>query len=257
MRRLGILFVVAGLVTFLSQTTVAAASAPNRAAGTGSGTVQGNVTTQGGLPLNGVCLHLFNKKYSKDKVDFAGSGTTGQSGFFTQASVPAGHYLGLFFNCGANTSGSPDPNYVTIFYGETFNPNKALLITVANGQTTNLGTTPIPLGGTVTGTVTDTTANQPAWPLVVQAQIPKAHMYNAFQTILTVCAGTDGTYSISGVPSSGVKIVFAPAGWLCPDGSGTFVEPFNPARYPGLVSAPSDGTISGINGSVTENGSPF
>jgi hypothetical protein len=257
MRRLSILIVVAGLVTFLSQTTVAAASAPNHATTTGFGKVQGNVTTQGGQPLNGVCLHLYNQKYTKDKIDFAASGTTGQPGFFTQGSVPVGHYLGLFFNCGANTGGSPDPNYVTIFYGETFNPNKALLITVSNSQTTHLGTTPIPLGGTVTGTVTDTTANKPAWPLVVQAQIPKAHEYNAFQTILTVCAGTDGTYSISGVPSSGVKIVFAPAGWSCPDGSGTFVSPFNQATYPGLVSAPSDGTISGINGSVTENGSPF
>jgi hypothetical protein len=105
--------------------------------------------------------------------------------------------------------------------------------------------------------VTDTTAGKPAWPLVVQAVIPKAKQYNAFQTILTVCAGTDGGYTISGVPTSGVKIVFAPVNWSCPDGSGTFVSPFNQAKYPGLVSPPSDGTISAINGSVTENGSPF
>jgi len=215
------------------------------------------VTTLAGLPLNGVCLHLFNTKYTKDKIDFAGSGTTGTAGFFTQANVPAGHYVGLFFNCGANTSGTPDPNYVTIFYGETFDPAKATVITVSNGQISNLSSTPIPLGGTVTGTVTDTTANQPAWPLVVQAVIPKAKQYNAFQTILTVCAGTDGTYSISGVPTSGVKIVFAPVDWSCPDGSGTFVSPFNQAKYPGLITAPTDGTISNINGSVTENGSPF
>jgi hypothetical protein len=256
MRRISILIVVAGIVTLVSQTSVAALT-PKVVPSTNFGTVDGNVTTQGGQPLNGVCLHLYNAKYTKDKIDFAASGTTGTTGFFTQGSIPVGHYLGLFFNCGANTGGSPDPNYVNIFYGGTFNPAKAFLITVSSGQTTNLGITLIPLGGTVTGTVTDTTANMPAWPLVVQAEIPKAHQYNAFQTILTVCAGTDGSYSISGVPTTGVKIVFAPANWSCPDGGGTFVSPFNEAKYPGLVSAPSDGTISAINGSVTENGSPF
>jgi hypothetical protein len=44
---------------------------------------------------------------------------------------------------------------------------------------------------------------------------------------------------------------------LCPDGGGTFVAPFNQAKYPGLVTAPTDGTTTNINGSVTENGSPF
>src|SRR6202042_3555837 len=69
------------------------------------GTVQGMVTDQGGAPLNGVCLHLFNAKYTRDKVQFAPSGTSpGQPGFFTQANVPVGKYIGLFFNCGANTN---------------------------------------------------------------------------------------------------------------------------------------------------------
>src|ERR1019366_8669206 len=116
-------------------------------------------------------------------------------------------------------------NFTNIFYGGTFNPKKALHIRVVKDSTTNIGTSLIPLGGTVTGTVTDSTANKPAWPLVVQAQIPKDPTYNAAQVILTVCAGTDGTYSISGVPTSGANIVFAPAGWSCPDGSGTFVTP--------------------------------
>jgi hypothetical protein len=256
MRRFLILILIVGITGVVSQTSVAALS-PAHPAGSGTGTVDGNVTTLGGQPLNGVCLHLFNTKYSKDKIDFAASGTTGGAGSFTQANVPAGHYLGLFFNCGANTAGTADPNYVTIFYGETFNPSKATVITVSNGETSDLSTTPIPLGGTVTGIVTDTTANEPAWPLVVQAEIPKAKQYNAFHTILTVCAGTDGSYSISGVPTSGVKIIFAPVGWSCPDGNGDFVSPFNQAKYPGLVTAPSDGTISNIDGSVTENGSPF
>jgi hypothetical protein len=221
------------------------------------GTVQGNVTTQGGQPLNGMCLHLFDVKYTTDEIQFAGSGNGGPTGFFTQANVPVGKYKGLFFNCGANTAGNPDPNYENIFYGGTFKPQQALKITVTNNTTTTLGTTQIPLGGTVTGTVTDSTASQPAWPLVVQAQIPNDLSYNAFQVVLTVCASPGGSYTISGIPTTGVHIVFAPAGWSCPDGSGTYVEPFNPSTYPRLVKPPSDGTKTGIDGSVTENGSPF
>ena len=179
------------------------------------------MTSVTGQPLNGMCLHLFDTKYTKDEVQFAPSGTTGQPGFFTQANISVGHYKGLFINCGANTNGTPNPNYTNIFYGGTYNPKKALHISVIKNATTNIGTSLIPLGGTVTGTVTDSTANQPAWPLVVQAQIPKDLTYNASQTILTVCAGTDGTV------------------------------------YPGLVAPTTDGTVTSINGSVTENGSPF
>jgi hypothetical protein len=204
-----------------------------------------------------MCLHLFNTKYTTDEIQFAPSGTNGQPGAFTQANIPVGLYKGLFINCGANTNGTPDPNYTNIFYGGTFNPKRAFHIRVVKNSTTNIGTSLIPLGGTVTGTVTDTSSNKPAWPLVVQAQIPKDPSYNAAQTILTVCAGTDGTYSISGVPTSGANIVFAPAGWSCPDGSGTFVTPFNQSLHSGLVSPAADGTVSGISGSVTENGSPF
>jgi hypothetical protein len=266
MRRAILLSVGAALLSGIFGVTTAGAATPNSNAvrtfapavrTAHFGTIQGTVTTLGGQPLNGMCLHLFNTKYTTDEIQFAPSGTTGQPGFFTQANIPVGHYKGLFINCGANTNGTPDPNYTNIFYGGTFNPKKALHIRVVRDSITNIGTSLIPLGGTVTGTVTDSTANQPAWPLVVQAQIPKDTTYNAAQVILTVCAGTDGTFSISGVPTSGANIVFAPAGWSCPDGSGTFVTPFNQTLYSGLVAPNADGTVSGINGSVTENGSPF
>ena len=266
MRRVFLLSVVVALLSGAVGATAAAAATPESKLGRSSsptarvvhfGTVQGNVTTTGGQPLNGMCLNLFNTKYTIDEIQFASSGTTGQPGFFTQTNIPVGHYKGLFLNCGANTNGSPNSNYTNVFYGGTFNPKRALHIAVSKDSITNIGTSLIPLGGTVTGTVTDTTANSPAWPLVVQAQIPKDLTYNAAQTILTVCAGTDGTYSISGVPTTGANIVFAPAGWTCPDGSGTFVTPFNQAMFQNLVTPPSDGIVPSVNGSVTENGSPF
>ena len=223
---------------------------------TGTGTVAGNVTTEGGQPLNGMCLHLFNTSYKKDLVDFAGSGNP-TDGAFTQANVPAGNYIGLFENCGANTNGSsPDANYEDAFYGGSgFQPDGAATITVTNGATVNLGATSIPLGGTVTGTVTDTTAGAPAWPIAVGVLIPGSSNFNLTSPggtgFMIVCAGTDGTYSVSGVPD-GAQIVFSPNNWACPNGSGQFNFGFYVQSTSPTVSVTPDGTTV-VNGDVTES----
>ena len=223
---------------------------------TGTGTVAGNVTTEGGQPLNGMCLHLFNTSYEKDLVDFAGSGNP-TDGAFTQANVPAGNYIGLFENCGANTNGSsPDANYEDAFYGGSgFQPDGAATITVTNGATVSLGTTSIPLGGTVTGTVTDTTAGAPAWPIAVGVLIPGSSNFNLTSPggtgFMIVCAGTDGTYSVSGVPD-GAQIVFSPNNWACPNGSGQFNFGFYVQSTSPTVSVTPDGTTV-VNGDVTES----
>jgi len=223
---------------------------------TGTGTVEGNVTTQGGVPLDGMCLHLFNTNYKKDLVDLAGSGNP-TDGAFTQANVPAGNYIGLFENCGANTNGSsPDANYEDAFYGGSgFQPDGAATITVTNGATVNLGTTPIPLGGTVTGTVTDTTAGAPAWPVAVGVLIPGSSNFNLTSPggtgFMIVCAGTDGSYGVSGVPD-GAQIVFSPNSWACPNGSGQFNFGFYVQSTSPPVTITSDGTTV-VNGDVTES----
>ncbi len=224
----------------------------------GYGTVQGNVTSQGGLALNGMCLHLFNTTYTKDLVQFAASGNP-TNGAFTQAHVPDGTYIGLFENCGANTSGTgPDYNYESVFYGPgsggPFQPNGAATITVTNGATVDLGTSSIPLGGTVNGTVTDTTAGTPAYPIAVAVEIPGASNYNIDSPggtgFMIVCAGTDGTYSVSGVPD-GAQIVFSPNNWACPDQNGNFNFGFYVQSTSSPVSVTSDGTTT-VNGSVSE-----
>ena len=84
--------------------------------------------------------------YNKTWCTFAASGNP-TDGAFTQANVPDGTYIGLFENCGANTSGTgPDYNYESVFYGPgsggPFQPAGASTITVTNGATINLGTPP-------------------------------------------------------------------------------------------------------------------
>ena len=237
--------------------TGALAVAPAQATAKTYGTVSGTLTTQGGAPLNGMCVNLYKGSYLKAKaITTAPTGTGGTNGFFTQANVPTGTYKALFWNCGANVSGTPDPNYVDIFYGNTYAPGKATTFIVTANATTSLGTNQIPLGGTITGTVTDSTLGGPATDSpAVGILIPGAAKLNLLssQGWYIVCAGSNGQYSVSGVPSSsGVKVVFAPSGWGCPyDANGDFNFGFYNQSKSGTVHTTADGTLT-VNGSVTE-----
>lgn len=223
------------------------------------GTVSGTLTTQGGAPLNGMCVNLYKGSYLKAKaITTAPTGTGGTNGFFTQANVPTGTYKALFWNCGANVSGTPDPNYVDIFYGNTYSPGKATTFPVTANSTTSLGTNPIPLGGTITGTVTDSTLGGPATDSpAVGILIPGAAKLNlqSSQGWYIVCSGTNGQYSVSGVPTGGVKVVFAPSNWGCPyDANGDFNFGFYNQSTSGSAHTTADGTLT-VNGSVTEGSS--
>lgn len=233
------------------------AGAPALATTTGYGTVSGTLTTQGGTPLNGMCVNLYKSSYAKGKViRLAPTGTDGTNGSFTQANVPTGTYSALFYDCGANTGGNPDPNYVTIFYGGTYIPRKATKFAVTAGATTTLATSEIPLGGTITGTVTDSTLGGPAiYSPAVGILIPGAAGLNlkSSQGWYIVCAGSNnGVYTVSGVPTRGVRVVFAPSSWGCPYNSqGTFNFGFYNQAESGTVHPTADGTLT-VNGSVTE-----
>jgi hypothetical protein len=61
-----------------------------------TGTVSGTLTTQGGAPLNGMCVNLYKTSYKGKKITTAPTGTGGTNGLFTQANVPTGTYLAFF-----------------------------------------------------------------------------------------------------------------------------------------------------------------
>ena len=195
-------------------------------AGTG-GTIEGTTTTEGFAPLNGMCGKLYDAKGRTELIDFAGTGTDGTDGHYIQENVPAGHYLLLFVNCGANTDGKgPDFYYTPIFYGSTWNVHEAIKVTVQNHVLTSLAPQPIPHGGYVVGKVTDATIGGPADTPPVAFVPPGGDSFFLDFSWTIVCGNPDGTYNSNtefqqGVPP-GAKVVFAPNGWGCTDSHGVF-----------------------------------
>lgn len=237
---------------------VAAGSAPAFAGSHGTGgTIEGTTTTQGNALLNGMCGKLYDAQGNNELIDFAGTGTDGTMGHYTQANVPAGRYVLLFVNCGANTDGvSPDYYYTPIFFGSTWNVHQATKVVVQNGVTLTLGPQQIPLGGYVTGKVTDTTTNAPAdTPPVLFVPPGGDSFFTRFSWTL-VCANPDGTYSSNtyfqqGVPP-GAKVVFAPNGWGCSDSHGVFnAGEWVPKSK--AISVSPGGTVK-VNGKIAEAG---
>jgi hypothetical protein len=231
---------------------------PRAASAHGVGAIQGTVTTQGGALLNGMCGQLLDAKYTTLVESFAGSGQN-QDGAYIQENVPAGRYLLLFTDCGAAVAGGagPDYNYAPTFYGGGDLPSKALKVVVQANQTTNLNPQAIPLGGTVTGQVMDSTSGTPAAYVAVAAVFPKDKQFNVASPFAwqIVCADVNGNYSVSGI-LGGESIYFAPTSWGCPNPQGQYNIGFwNQRIYHGAVTPPQDGTLSGINGRVTETGS--
>jgi len=255
MRKLWIVPVLV-VASWLAAVAPAQAKAPAQPAAPAYGTVTGTLTTQQNVSLNGMCVNLYKGSYAEgNPITTAPTGTGGPNGFFTQANVPVGNYVALFYNCGANTGGAVNPNYVDIFYGNTYIPAKATKFAVTKNATTSLGTNPIPLGGTISGTVTDSTLGGPAiYSPPVGIRIPGAEKLNldSTQGWYIACANSKGKYTIHGVPTGGVNVVFAPTSWGCVyNSSGDYNFGFYNQSESGTIQTTVGGTNT-VNGSVTE-----
>jgi hypothetical protein len=255
MRKLWIVPVLV-VASWLAAVAPAQAKTPAQPAAPAYGTVTGTVKTEAKVLLNGMCVNLYKGSYAEgDPITTAPTGTGGLRGFFSQPNVPVGSYVALFYNCGANIGGAVNPNYVDIFHGNTYVPADATKFTVAKNATTALGVNLIPLGGTISGTVTDSTLGGPAvYSPPVGILIPGAYNLNLGSTEgwYIACANSKGKYAIHGVPTGGVNVVFAPTSWGCVYNSkGDYNFGFYDQSESVKIDVTADGTKT-VNGSVTE-----
>jgi len=126
---------------------------------------------------------------------------------------PAGTYIGLFTDCGANTNGAPKQNSDTIFLGNTLQRGHGHPVHRHERRHQTLGTFSIPLGGTASGTVTDSTVDAPSWPalrgrarprgITTQHHVPGPARSSAGPTPVAPTAS-------AAWPTTGVKRVFPP-----------------------------------------------
>jgi hypothetical protein len=174
-------------------------------AGTG-GTVQGHVQAQGGVALNDICVSLVKPGRTNTPnvvlVQFAPSDL---SGFFTQANVPAGRYVGYYSQCGPITTGSSNTEPVATYTGGTLAKGSAQKFTVTDGSTTDLGIQQLAAGGDTSGTLLDARSGTGAPFVSIDALTPTGGI------LLTQgCTDTSGHYTVFNMPSTGIKLEFAP-----------------------------------------------
>jgi hypothetical protein len=182
-----------------------AATAGVASAGVG-GTVQGHVQDQGGVALNDICFSVLTPGKTNTPnnvlVQFAPSDT---SGFFTQANVPAGTYVGYYAQCGPITTGSANTEPVATYTGGTLAQGKALKFTVTDGSTIDLGIQQLASGGDTSGTLLDARSSTGAPSVSIDA-------FTSTGDILLSQGCTDGSghYTLFNMPSTGIKLEFAP-----------------------------------------------
>ncbi len=180
------------------------------------GTVTATVDDVHGLPYDGACLQIIlpGKKNSPDVVvtTTAGSGTDGTPGHITQANVPAGSYIGRYFNCGGSQP------FVPFYTGLTLDKSKAQTFGVTDGGFTDLGVQLLlPAGdGSIDGIVLDGSTGTPAPSVSVVAYSSKAKIQ-----LTAGCTNQDGHYVLFDLPDNvgGVKLFFGKGANCSNDGN--------------------------------------
>ncbi len=242
-------------------------------AGTG-GTVQVFVEDSSSFRVDGVCLEIIvpDAKNTPDQVvaSSAGSGTDGQTGHITMANVPAGSWIGKYYNCG-----NPDLSFTPFYTGATLNKAKATRIGVTDGGLTDLGIQLIlPTGdGFVTGALTD------AHGLGIPSVSVIAYSAQGRDELDRSCTDDSGHFTAFNIPSNvgGTKLFFGKGVGCSDDGlfqptwyggttfaSAVAVDPGDTASTTALAYATGNATVSSVtfagtsaNPAITIKGTGF
>jgi hypothetical protein len=199
-------FIGCALLGLGSVIVAQAATTGVASAGVG-GTVQGHVQAQGGVALNDICVSLLKpgKTNGPNKVlvQFAPSDL---SGFFTQANVPAGKYIGYYSQCGPITTGSSNTEPVATYTGGTLDQGAASRFTVKDGSTIDLGIQQLAAGGDTSGNLLDARSSAGAPFVSINGFTPTGGLL-----VGRTCTDGSGHYALFNMPSTGIKLEFAPS----------------------------------------------
>jgi hypothetical protein len=228
-------------VVSLVMSQAATAGVASAAAG---GTVQGHVQDVGGTALNDICFSVLKPGKANTPndlvVQFAPSNL---SGFFTQANIPAGKYIGYYSQCGPITTGSTNTEPVATYTGGTLDEGAASRFTVKNGSTIDLGIQQLASGGDTSGTLLDARSGTGAPFVSIEA-------FTSTGGILVgqVCTDGSGKYTFFNMPSTGIKLEFAPhKGGTCGNDVAFVTQWFGGSDYSSATTVPiTPGTAGSV-----------
>lgn len=161
------------------------------------GEVTGTVTDPGGHAVAGADVSVGGS---------AGGGDvqTGTDGTYTVVGLASGSYTAEFRPPLTTPFGGPAANFLSSYFGGA-GPQDATPLAVTAGTTTSGVNGTLPYGGELTGTVTDS-ASKPVANVGVSA-------YDADGgAVYYASTGSDGTYTVAGLPSGSYRLQFSAAG---------------------------------------------
>ncbi len=161
------------------------------------GKITGRVTNSNGTPIANVSVYV---NTSVGPGGPYGSAITGADGTYTISGLASGDYRVQF-------TAPMGSDLVNEYYRDTTNYSAATPVTVTAGRTTSAIDAQLATGGRITGRVTDTNG-APIANASVSAS-PAGAVSGGFGSAMT---GTDGTYTISGLPAGSYQVRFAPMG---------------------------------------------
>ncbi len=144
------------------------------------GQVQGTVTSQGDdMPLPLICVTVYETNHQRH-----GRAMTTDNGTYTVEGLEAGEFVVSFADCN-------DKVYSGLYYGDALTFDEATRITVTLGQTRGDTDVSMPLGGTISGTVTDVDSGLPVPDICVYANTAD-YEFNLYAT-----TASDGGYTLT------------------------------------------------------------
>lgn len=236
-----------------------------------AGWITGRVTVPGGTAAN-----WYQSVYAElvdSQGDFLDDSAIAADGTYALPVPAAGKYRVYFAVYGSWDSGlgrDVKPNLQDEYYGNTYAMASAPEITVTAGATVTGINAQLDTGGTISGRVTAPTAVDGAWTEATSVDV----YLNGSDYSDSVWLGTDGTYSITGLPTGYYRVIFSFNKWYDPWTSGgikynlaseAYVNTYYPSAAnlvyvsAGTTAQNIDGTLdpgATISGTVTAPGYP-
>jgi 5-hydroxyisourate hydrolase-like protein (transthyretin family) len=166
------------------------------------GRISGRITdAKSKKPVEGACatVGVYSHRAGENGTQWA-SACTGADGKYEIHGLPTGSYQVEFYD--------PDGTWAWEFFPGKGDRVQAAKLSVTAGSTLSGINAKLVPGGTVRGTVTDSTTGQPAENVCVDAFTARGQ--NTFGTTAQTFA--DGTYVLRGFPSTKVKVSFFDCG---------------------------------------------